>query len=227
MSDGDFFREVDEAVRQDRLKTLWDRYGIFVLAAAVLLVAGVAGYRGWEYWQAERSAESGARFMEALQLTEDGKTDEALKAYQEVLEDGTGGYALLARFRLAAAAAKSGDKAGAVAAYDALAKDGSAGKIFQGLAKIQAATLRVDQADMGEMKDRLDGLTDAANPWRHSARELLGLAAHRTGDNAEAQRHFTDIMRDPEAPPNLRRRAEIMLALVVKADAPAANANAK
>ena len=27
MSDRDFFREVDEAVRQDRYKELWDKYG--------------------------------------------------------------------------------------------------------------------------------------------------------------------------------------------------------
>lgn len=227
MSDGDFFREVDEAVRQDRLKGLWDKYGIFVLGAAVLIVGGVAGYRGWEYWQAKQAAESGARFVAALQLTEDGKPEEALKAYKEVAEGGTGGYGLLARFRMAAGEAKSGNKAEAVKAYDALASDASAGAIFQGLAKIQAATLRLDQADMGEMKQRLEGLTEAANPWRHSARELLGLAAHRTGNAKDAQDYFTDILRDREAPPNLKRRAEMMLALVVKADQPAVGSDAK
>ncbi len=32
--DRDFIREVDEAVRQDRYKKLWDEYGIYALAAA-------------------------------------------------------------------------------------------------------------------------------------------------------------------------------------------------
>ncbi|MGI9382525.1 MAG: tetratricopeptide repeat protein, partial [Methyloligellaceae bacterium] len=169
----------------------------------------------------------GAQFVAALQLTEDGKSEEALKAYRQVAEDGTGGYALLAQFRLAAAEAKSGNKAEAVKAYDALANDGSTGKVFQGLAQIKAATLRLDQADMGEMKERLDGLNVASSPWRHSARELLGLAAHRSGNNGDAQRYFTDIVRDREAPQNLKRRAEIMLALVVKADQPAASSKAK
>ena len=45
MSDRDFFREVDEAVRQDRYKELWDKYGVYALIAAGVIVAGVAGLK--------------------------------------------------------------------------------------------------------------------------------------------------------------------------------------
>jgi len=43
MSDrGDsFLREVDEAVRQEHYKKLWDEYGIYALGLAVLVIAGV------------------------------------------------------------------------------------------------------------------------------------------------------------------------------------------
>ncbi len=215
MSDGDIFREVDEAIRHDQLKSLWDKYGFLVLAVAVLIVAGVAGYKGWTYWQAERAAESGARFVAALRLNQDGKTQEALDAYKKIAEDGTGGYGVLARLRMASA---GGDKAAAVEAYDAIAADGATDTILQGLARIQAATLRLDQADMGEMKQRLEPLTDSSNPWRHSARELLGLAAQRTGNAKDAEGYFTQVLSDREAPPSLKRRAEMMLALIVKAD---------
>ena len=36
----DIFNEVDEEVRRERLKQLWDRYGIFIIGLAVLLVVG-------------------------------------------------------------------------------------------------------------------------------------------------------------------------------------------
>ena len=38
----DIFHEVDEEVRREQLKKLWDRYGNYVVAAAFLLVAAVA-----------------------------------------------------------------------------------------------------------------------------------------------------------------------------------------
>ena len=41
----DIFHEVDEEVRREQLKKLWDRYGNYVVAAAFLLVAAVAAWQ--------------------------------------------------------------------------------------------------------------------------------------------------------------------------------------
>ncbi|MGZ9092727.1 MAG: tetratricopeptide repeat protein, partial [Rhodoplanes sp.] len=43
----DIFREVDEEVRREQLKRLWDRYGLLFIATAVLLVAAVGAWRGY------------------------------------------------------------------------------------------------------------------------------------------------------------------------------------
>mgnify|MGYP003330304243 CR=1 FL=1 len=42
MSDSAAFHEVDEAVRKDELKEWWDRWGTWVVAAAVLSELGVS-----------------------------------------------------------------------------------------------------------------------------------------------------------------------------------------
>ena len=61
----DIFREVDEEVRRDQFKKLWERYGIFIIALAVLFVAAVGGWRGYQWWQAKQAAVSGAAFNSA------------------------------------------------------------------------------------------------------------------------------------------------------------------
>jgi len=222
MSDESIFREVDEALRHDRFKALWDKYGAFVLLVAFLIVAIVAGHNGWTYWQAKQASEAGERFMNALQLEEQGKREESVAAFQELIDDGPRGYRLLARFQVAAAFAKGGDQQGAVKAYDELAADGSIGELMQGYAAIQAASLRVDEASMEEMKERLDPLANGQSPWRHSARELLGLTSYRTGDSVQAEQLFGQLLADQSAPLNLKRRAEMMLALLVKSGPSAA-----
>lgn len=222
MSDESIFREVDEALRHERFKALWDKFGAYVLLGAFLIVAVVGGYNGWTYWQAKQASEAGTRFVNALQLEEDGKREESIAAFQELVDDGPRGYRLLARFQVAAGFAKSGDLQGAVKAYDDLAADGSVNELMQGYAAIQAASLRVDHAGMDEMRERLDALANGGSPWRHSSRELLGLAAYRNGDNAEAERLFGQLLSDQAAPQNLKRRAEMMLALLVKSDPAAA-----
>ncbi len=50
----DIFHEVDEEVRREQLKKLWDRYGNYVVAAVVLLIAGIGAWRGYEWWEAKK-----------------------------------------------------------------------------------------------------------------------------------------------------------------------------
>ena len=46
----DIFQEVEQDLRRERYKKAWDRYGIYVIAVAVLIVVGTAGWRGYLAW---------------------------------------------------------------------------------------------------------------------------------------------------------------------------------
>jgi hypothetical protein len=103
----------------------------------------------------------------------------------------------------------------AVADYDALSNDPGVDPILKGHATIQAAMLRLDKADYAEMEKRLKALADSDSAWRFSARELLGLSAYRVKNMNEAERQFSALVGDEGTPPNLRERADMMLALIV------------
>jgi hypothetical protein len=216
MSD-QFLREVDEAVRQDRYRALWDRFGLYIVAAAALIVAGVAGYKGWSHWQVMKAQQAGTAFTSALALQESGQRDKASEALAALAEKGPPGYRVLSRFQLAVSAAQAGDAEKAVSIYDALATDPSTDNILKGLATIQAATLRLETADYAEMERRLKGLIDQGSPWRYSARELLGLSAYRVKNMPEAEKQFSELLADQGTPANLRERADMMLAVIVGA----------
>jgi len=217
MSDrGDsFLREVDEAVRQERYKKLWDQYGVYALGLAALIVAGVAAYKGWAYWQERQAQAAGAKFSEALTMLDGADATRAKDVLALLAEEGPPGYRVLARFQLAAAEAKAGDIDKAVADYDALASDSSVDEILRGHATLQAAALRLDKADYAEMERRLKDLAEGNSAWRFSVRELLGLSAYRLNDMREAEKQFSALVGDQGTPPNLRERADMMLALIV------------
>ena len=213
MSDDLIFREVDEDLRQEQLQRLWKSYGAYIVAAAVLIIAGVAGYKGWTWYEARQAANSGARFEAALRLVEEGKEADALESFNELVRGGSGGYPVLARFAAAAARARSGDRDGAVAAYDALARE-AGDPVLEDLARLKAALILVDSAPYESLKSRLSGITVEANPWRNSAWEILGLAAYRSGDMEAAAEAFDEIAADLGAPQEVRQRADMMLALI-------------
>jgi hypothetical protein len=208
----DIFQEVDEEVRREQLKKLWDRYGTYFIALAVLIVAGVAAWRGYDYWQSKKAAEFGAQFNAAAILSEQGKHEEAEKAFARIASEGTSGYRVLARMREAAALAERDPKA-AVAAYDDLAASAATGQPLQDLAALRAGMILVDSAPLTEMTRRLEPLAGAGAPFRHSARELLAFAAWKSGDTA-ALRKWSQLVRDDaETPASLRSRVDVLMAL--------------
>jgi len=217
MSDrGDsFLREVDEAVRQERYKKLWDQYGVYSLGLAALIVAGVAAYKGWTYWQEREAQAAGAKFSDALTMLDGADAAKAKDILATLADRGPQGYRVLARFQLAAGEAKAGDIDKAVADYDALASDSNVDDILRGHATLQAAALRLDKADYAEMERRLKHLAEGNSAWRFSARELLGLSAYRLNNMREAEKQFSALVGDQGTPPNLRERADMMLALIV------------
>jgi hypothetical protein len=209
----DIFQEVDEEVRRERLNKLWQRYGSFVIAGCILVVAAVGAWRGYEWWEAKKAGESGAAFENAIVLAEAGKHQEAEAAFAKLAADGTAGYRTLARLQEAAELART-DKNAAVKAYDDIAADKSAGQVINELAAVRAGFLLVDTAPYSELRERLEPLTAADKTFRHSARELLALSAWKSGDMAAARQWTDMIITDPQSPEGSRSRAEVLSELI-------------
>lgn len=209
----DIFQEVDEEVRREQLKRLWDRYGILFIALAVLIVLGVAGYRGYQYWIDKQAAAASGQFEQAATLSEQDKHAEAQAAFAKIAADAPAGYRTLARLRAAAEIAKS-DLKSAVGAYDAIAADGSIDASFRDAAALRAGLLLVDTAPLDELRQRLEPLSEPSRAFRHSAREALVLSAWRNGDVATAKKYIEQVSNDPETPQGIRSRVEVLSALL-------------
>ena len=209
----EIFDEVDEDVRRDQLKKLWDQYSIYIIAGALLIIAAVGGWRGYQYLEAQKAAEAGAAFDKAAELSEANKHAEAETAFADLAAKAPSGYRVLARLRAAAEAA-SRDPQAAAKLYDDIAADRSIGAAAQDLARIRAAGLLLETSSYANMLQRLEPSTGPEATFRHTARELLALSAWRTGDAAAARKWLDLIANDAETPPSLRSRAEALQALL-------------
>jgi len=209
----ELFDEVDEDVRRDQLKKLWDQYSIFIIAAALLIIAAVGGWRGYQYLEAKKAAEAGAAFDKAVELSQENKHAEAEAAFEELAAKAPSGYRLLARLHAAAEAATRDPKA-AVKLYDDISADQSVGGPERDLARLRAAGLLLDSSDYSTVLQRLESSAAPGATFRHSARELLALSAWHANDSAAARRWLDLIANDGETPASLRSRAEALQALL-------------
>ena len=214
MSDDSFIREVNDEIRKDQAKAMWDRYGPALIAAVVLIILGTAAYVGYRYWDELRANRSGDAYSQALVLADSGKNDDALAAFAQLEKDGYGAYPLLARMRAATVKADKGDVDAAVKDFDGVAADGSVPSSLRDMARLRAALLLVDHGSLADVSSRVEALTADTNPLRHTAREALGLAAWKEGKAQDALKLFDQIAADDGAPRNTRQRATLMAELI-------------
>jgi hypothetical protein len=209
----DIFREVDEELSRDRALAAWRKHGKYVIAFAVAMILGVAGFTGWQdYRERQRQAE-GRAYVQAIDLVVKDDTKAATAAMASVAAKG-GGYRILALLEEASLKVKAGDRAGALAIYEQLAADGDAGRPFRDLASILSVTVALDKGDPAVLKNRLEPLAAPGGPFRPSALELQGLLALRQGDFKAAKQSFRTLSDDAAAPTGLRQRATQILAWI-------------
>jgi hypothetical protein len=211
VSDESLFREVDEELRQEQYKKLWDKFGTYFVALCVVIVAVVAGFKGYEYYQLKQSQSAAVVYFDGVKRATDGKFDDALTALAAVNHPG---FKQLGLLQQASILAEQGKTTEAVAAYDALAADAKVDPVLRDVARIRAGYLLADSLKPDELISRLGSFDRDGQVWRHAAREIFGLAAFRTGDYSMADRYMNANFADPETPQDMRQRAQVMIQLL-------------
>ncbi|HEV7306711.1 tetratricopeptide repeat protein [Ensifer sp.] len=212
--DDSFIREVNEELRSDQMKSIWTRFGGVIVAIAVMIVLGTIGKVGYDYWQDSASSKSGDAFLQALNLAKENKSDEALAALNGLEKEGYGAYPVLARLRAATLQAQKGETDAAVKAFSDIGKDAGVPEAIRDAARLRAAYLLVDGGSYEQVSAEVEQLTTPQNNMRHSAREVLGLAAYKAGDYAKAKTWFQQIVDDAQTPRNVTGRAQMLLDVI-------------
>lgn len=218
-----FMREVDEALREDQLKTAMARYGVLGGVAVAALLLALGGWLWWRDHQAGAAGEQGEKYMVALDQVEAGRLDPAVVALKPLAGDGPQGLRAAAMLMQAGIAAGQGRKAEAVRLYQLVSSDGAMPQPYRDLATIRDVALTFDDIAPELVIARLKPLAVPGNPWFGSAGELVGAAYLKQGKNDLAGPLFAQIAKDPNVPETLRTRTRQLSGLlgvdaVVEAD---------
>ncbi|MEC3910602.1 tetratricopeptide repeat protein [Sphingobium sp. CR2-8] len=208
-----FMREVDDAVRQDQLLTVWQRYGRWILAAVIL---GLAAFGGWLYWQHYSKTQSQAvseRMDEVLTTAAGGGTPDA-KQVEALTKATQPGYRASALLTQAGVASRKGDTKGAIALYAAMAADTGLDQPYRDLALIRQTALEFDALKPQQVVDRLKPLAIEGAPWFGSAGELVAIAYMKMGKTDLAGPMFAAMAKDANVPQSIRSRARQMAGLM-------------
>jgi len=206
----DIFDEVNEDLKHDQMKMLWARYGKIVLTAVAAVVLVVALRQAYITWQTSQSEASATRYQQAL------KSDDVARALQAELGQLTDGYAMLARFQIAAEQAASENFEAAEASYLALASDANLDPLYQQAAMLLSVMVAPKDADVASLASRLANIETTAGPWQAMALETAAGLSLRAGDANAAIAKYKRIIEMADIPAGMRQRAERMSVMLAR-----------
>lgn len=209
-----FFREVDDALRQDQLTSFWTRYGRLLI---VLIVLGLVAFGGWLWWNHQAEQKAGLRGEElakTFDTLEGGNKAEAAKQADALVNADQPGYRAAAKLIKAAIALEGGDNKAAIAQYRAIVADEKLAQPYRDLALIRQTALEFDTLQPQQVVDRLKPLAVEGGPWFGSAGEMVAIAYMKMRKPDLAGPLFAAMSKDRGVPESIRTRAVQMAGLL-------------
>jgi hypothetical protein len=221
-----FYREVDEELRRDQMKTLWERYGKLVIAAIVLVLAAIGGFIWWQNQQVVKAGERGEQLIGAFDDIAARRKAAAIGKLDALAKSGSDGHRAAALMTKADLAIEEGNLKGAAATFKQVADDKGLAQPYRDVALIRMTALELDTLPPQAVVDRLKGLAVAGNPWFGSAGEMVAISYLKLNKPQQAGALFAAMAKDKKLPDTLRSRATQMAgSLGVDAVQEAADAN--
>lgn len=207
----DLFDEVTQDVQKEKFMKFWDKNKkIIINVVTVVLVIG-AGAGIYTTMNMKAQEKDSIAFLHAAQMAGESKSAEALLQFEKLAEEGTAGYAILAKLKAAALKARE-DKMAGVALYEEVAKSGKADAMFRDYAALSALGLQLDSMDAAKLEEALKPYVED-NAFRFVALEYAAVAAQRQKKPQQAYEYLIKIVDDADAPNGIRKRAGELVTL--------------
>lgn len=211
--DVSIFQEIDEALRVENMEKLLRRYGKTLIAGMVGIILVTAASVIWKNYQREHNVTNTSILMQAQELADSGKYQDAAQKFAEA-EHGRGGVAAIAKLRHAQMLMKMGDREKALKLYQEIATSRSTDEAIKDLSTLDADVISSNK-NLPEKNSGSDlqSVSAKGHPFAPMALELSALRMQNAGKHKEAHDLLAGMIDDPYLPLSERERIMELLDL--------------
>ena len=210
-----FIREVDEDLKNESMKKLWDKYGLFVLLIVIVSLTVAVSYESIKSWYIKRAENRTEGYAVALSMQNQGLFDDSLEALDLIINQKMGTYAELAEMQKANILLEQNKEKEALALLEKIANDKSRSLQLRDTALIKLASYRQDGATFEEMSELLSSITKSKdNAWYAVAEDMLATILLRDGNIEQAKEIYNTLLENQDTPDDLKNRIKDILSVL-------------
>ena len=182
----------DEEEQAELLKSWWKENGTAAVITVVLAVAALIGWREWQGYQGNQSADASSQYQSMMDSLGQAQKEAVTEKADALIENYPGSaYADHARLAKASLAVSDADYDAAIVLLDDVASGGATDELTY-TATLRLARVYLQQEAWEKADAALKG--SFPNAFKGMALELRGDAAKGQGDLAGAQAHYAEAL---------------------------------
>lgn len=208
-----FIQEVDEDVKNDNLKVLWNRYGLLIIAFVVLAVSAAISFDQIKNWKIAQNQRHTEEYMAAAQFQAENP-DNTIAALQQVSQKNQGIFSDFARLQIANVLLNQDKIDEATAALESIVNDKQVNSEVQHIALVKLATYKLDTMDRASFEKLVQPLITENTSWAPIAQDLLAMSAIKNGDITTARTIYENILKIEDLPENFKVKVQDMLSSI-------------
>lgn len=204
------FNEIDDDLRQDRLKTIWATYKNSIYTAVIAISLVLIGSEAYQYYSQSKSEKSGLILSQIVESAA-GDESEIMNDYiDELLESGTSDYKTYALLLKSDNLISQNKLDEARETYIDLIKKAE-NNLIKDLAKLKLSYLNVDNVSFDQIQEDLSSLLESDNPLSLFAYEVMAMSAYKHGLSERGVEYLNIIITSEKTTNGMFDRAQMML----------------
>ena len=210
-----FILEVNEELKNERIRDIWNRYGLYIVAVVIIALTAAVSFETFKSWHDKKYQKVSDVYAVAVAMQNQGKYDESLRILQDLEKNaGNSIYEQLAVLQSANILAEQDKMAEAADTLQKFVSRDDVNKSLRDVAIIKLASYQLENKPYEEIETMLKPLIEENGNWTAIAQEMLAMAAIYAKNFEQAQELYGKIAASDNAPEELKSRAKDMLLIL-------------
>ena len=205
----EFIKEVDEDIKEEKRIKLWKKLIPYVISFSLTIILLTSGFVFWKNYTRNMNQTLGDDFTAAVDLANEDDTDAALLALDRIVDEGSDGYATIAKMKKASLLIDKGLSDEGLSIYLDLERN-AVDQSFRDIATILYVLNSMDKIAPETLIKKIEPLENS-KVWQSSALELKAFIFLKNNNKKLAKETFQSILNLKTSPSSLSTRARNMV----------------
>lgn len=210
-----FIKEVNEDLKNEEFKKIWDKYGIYIIILVVAALTAAVSFETIKSWYTKRMQVWSDTYAYAVSMHNQGKYDDSLESLNYIIAKDYGIFTELAQMQKINILLDQNKIDDAVKLMENIVADKSFNPQLKQTVVFKLASYKMEKAPLEEIEALIgEAARDENNSWQPAAAEMLAIAYLHNNKIEEAKKIYGELLKNDKASEIMKARISDIMSVL-------------